>query len=277
MGWKDILLKIAEEDAGTGDPATRALFPAGKKVRAAVVAEEAGIAAGIEEARFLLESKGLAVKEKKKDGDGIKPYDALLEISGDARALFDVERTAVNILMRLSGIATETKKAVEIARKQNKKVRIAATKKTTLGVLDKNAVALGGGDTHRLRLDDCILIKSNHVRLAGGVRKALGLAKNSASFSKKIEIEVRSAEDALEAARLGADIVMLDNFSHAEIEKAMRLLKENGLRKKVLVEVSGGINFGNLTEFARHEVDVISMGCLTNAARPLGMSLKLLV
>jgi nicotinate-nucleotide pyrophosphorylase (carboxylating) len=177
----------------------------------------------------------------------------------------------------MSGIATATRNLVEKLRKAKVKTKVACTRKTAPGLLyfDKKAVLIGGGDTHRLHLDDMILIKDNHIALAGSVEKAVEKARKHASFSKKIEIEVTKAEEVLAAVRAGADIVMLDNFSPKHIEKAMTLLKREKYYGKVLVEASGGITAENITRFASTGVDVVSLGEITQSPKALDMSLEI--
>jgi len=177
----------------------------------------------------------------------------------------------------MSGIATATRRLAEKLRKANSTAKIAATRKTApgLGYFDKKAVLVGGGDPHRLRLDDMILVKDNHIAIAGSVEDAVKRAKQNASFSKKIEVEVTSVTDALKAAEAGADIIMLDNFSPKQIREAVKALKKAGFFGKVLLEVSGGITAENLLEYASTQVDIISMGELTHSVKALDISLEI--
>jgi nicotinate-nucleotide pyrophosphorylase (carboxylating) len=269
------LKQLLAEDVGQGDVTSAAVVPAGLMVEAAVVAKEAGIAAGIEETAILAESLGLSVKTEVVDGDEIKNGKVILRISGDAQAILSAERTMLNLLSRMSGIATATRRVVEKLRKAKSTAKIAATRKTAPGLLyfDKKAVLIGGGEPHRLRLDDMILVKDNHIVITGSVEDAVKKAK-AASFSKKIEVEVTSATDALKAAEAGADIIMLDNFSPKQIREAVEALKKAGFFGKILVEVSGGITAENLLEYASAQVDTISMGALTHSAKALDISLE---
>jgi nicotinate-nucleotide pyrophosphorylase (carboxylating) len=210
------------------------------------------------------------------DGDEIKNGKVILRISGDAQAILSAERTMLNLLSRMSGIATATRRLAEKLRKAKATAKIAATRKTApgLGYFDKKAVLIGGGDPHRLRLDDMILVKDNHIVIAGSVEDAVKRAKQNAPFSKKIEIEVTSITDALKAAEAGADIIMLDNFSPKQIREAVEALKKAGFFGKILVEVSGGITEQNLLEYASAQVDTISMGAITHSAKALDISLE---
>jgi nicotinate-nucleotide pyrophosphorylase (carboxylating) len=178
----------------------------------------------------------------------------------------------------MSGVATATADLVSIANKQSRgKVRIACTRKTLPGLryFEKRAVELGGGDTHRLRLDDAVLIKDNHLELAGSVGECVRKAKEKVSFTKKVEVEVTTPNQAVEAAQAGADIVMLDNMTPKEVGSSMTLLISKGLRDRVLIEASGGIRKENLASYAKTGVDVISVGAITLSAPAVDMSLEI--
>jgi nicotinate-nucleotide pyrophosphorylase (carboxylating) len=269
------LKQILAEDIGQGD-ITAALVPKNLAVKADVIAKETGIAAGIEEATILAEYLGLKVKAKVADGDKIKNKQVLMELSGDAQTILSVERTLLNLLSRMSGIATKTLLLTEKLQKANSKAKIAATRKSAPGLLyfDKKAVVIGGGDPHRLHLDDMVLIKDNHLVIVGSVEEAVKKAKATVSFSKKIEVEVTSVQDALKAAKAGADIVMLDNFSPKQVKDASERLRNAGF-DKVLLEISGGITAENLLDYATAQVDVISLGELTHSVKALDMSLEI--
>jgi len=277
MGWREIIVEIMREDIGFRDITTAALLPKNQELRAEIVAGEEGICAGVEEAAHILKLNTLSVTEVMKEGSEMHQGDVLLEVSGNSRRLFEAERTALNIIQRMSGIATMTNKAVKLAKEVNPKVRITCTRKTVLGYLDKKSVEIGGGDPERWRLDDEIIVKRNHLRVVGSVEECLRRAKQHVSFTKKICMEVNTAADALEAAKFGADVVMFDNMSHEEVEKSLKLLKENGLRDKILVEVSGGITLEKVKDYAKHDVDFISMGCLTHSPKAIDASLRLLL
>jgi nicotinate-nucleotide pyrophosphorylase (carboxylating) len=200
-----------------------------------------------------------------------------MKISGDARTILAVERTLLNLISRMSGIATTTKGLAEKLKKAGATVKIAATRKTAPGLLyfDKKAVLTGGGDPHRLHLGDMILVKDNHIAVAGSIENAVKNAKQNASFSKKIEVEVARVTDVLKAAEAGADIIMLDNFSPKQINAAVRLLKRAGFFGKILLEASGGITAKNLLEYAAAQVDIISIGELTHSVQALDVSLEI--
>ncbi|MEM3731487.1 MAG: carboxylating nicotinate-nucleotide diphosphorylase [Candidatus Bathyarchaeia archaeon] len=272
------LRKMLAEDLGQGDITTVLVVPQGSTAEAHVIAKEEGIVAGVEEATILLESLGLKAEPLVKDGEKIKPKQTVIKIFGDTRTILSVERTLLNLLSRMSGIATITRKLTEKLKQANVKVRVACTRKTAPGLLffDKKAVLIGGGDTHRLHLDDLILIKDNHIAVCGSVEEALKRVKENASFSKKVEIEVSKVEDVLTAAKAGADIIMLDNFSPEKITQAIKALKKAGFLGKVLIEVSGGIKAENILKFALEGVDIISLGELTSSPKALDMSLQII-
>jgi nicotinate-nucleotide pyrophosphorylase (carboxylating) len=272
------LLDILAEDIGQGDITTALTIPAESTSEAQIVAKEAGVAAGIEEAKVLLESLGLKAETLASDGEKIKPKRALMKIRGNTRTILSTERTILNIVSRMSGIATTTRRLMEKLQKARLTTRVACTRKTAPGLsyFDKKAVLIGGGDTHRLHLDDMVLIKDNHVFVAGSVEAAVRRAKEMGSFSKKVEVEVSNAKDALAAARAGADIIMLDNLSPKQIEKAISSIKKAGFLGKVLIEASGGITEQNVLEFASKQVDIVSLGELTDSVRALDLSLEII-
>ena len=271
-----LLQSFFEEDYGRGDVTTEALIPKDMQAEGQIVAKEDGVIAGLEEVLAFVAHHGLGVEEKARDGGRISNGQVVAKITGNARKMLALERVCLNLLGHLSGVATATARAVSIAERARKGVRVASTRKTTPGfrLLEKKAIELGGGDPHRLDLQDMVLIKNNHVALAGSVKKAVSLAKKNVSFSKKIEIEVSSMQDAIEAARAGADVIMLDNMRPAEIRNVVNELKNLGLRD-VLIEASGGVNFENLGEYAKTGVDIVSMGMLTHSVKGLDFSMRI--
>lgn len=273
---KEKISKFLEEDLGQGDITTLLTVPSGTIVEAEIVAKESAVIAGIEEILTLLESFGFQVRVLVSDGSRVEGKATVLKIVGDARTLLSIERTLLNLLTRMSGIATATSRLIEKVRRAGYKTRIACTRKVAPGLLyfDKRAVMLGGGDTHRLHLDDLVIVKDNHLMVVGDVGEAVKSVREAVSFSKKIEIEVSSDNEALEAAKAGADIVMLDNFFPQQIKNTMVLLDREGLRSKVLIEASGGINEQNILEFAATGVDILSLGEITDSVKALDMSLE---
>jgi nicotinate-nucleotide pyrophosphorylase (carboxylating) len=271
------LRQILAEDIGQSDVTSAAVVPSDLKASGVVVAKETGIVSGIEEVATLAAMMELKAKVEVAEGEDIKKGQIIMKISGNARNILSVERIMLNLLSRMSGIATATKRSAEKLEKVNSKARIAATRKTAPGLLyfDKKAVVAGGGDPHRLHLDDMILVKDNHVMIAGGVEEAVKKAKQNCSFSKKVEVEVTNVADALKAVEAGADIVMLDNFSPKQVTETVEEFKKAGFIGKVMLEVSGGITEQNIMEYASTHIDFISIGTLTHSVRALDMSLEI--
>jgi nicotinate-nucleotide pyrophosphorylase (carboxylating) len=272
------LRNILAEDIGQGDITTALIVPADSTAEAEIISKETGVIAGMEEAKILVESLGLKAEILVPDGEKVKAKRILMKISGRTRTILSVERTLLNIISRMSGIATTTRKLIRKIRKAKLKTRVACTRKVAPGLLyfDKKAVLVGGGDTHRLHLDDMILIKDNHIRVAGSIKGAIEKVRKDASFSKKIEVEVTSVTDVLVAARARADIIMLDNFTPKQVEKAIKLLRTERLFGKVLLEASGRITAENIISYASTGVDIISLGEITHSAKALDISLEII-
>ncbi len=276
MPLEDILIQLwVLEDSPFGD-ITSEILPK-RIVLARIISKGKGILAGMYIVERICSMYGLELNKFKEDGDSLENGDIIAEIRGDARNILLVERLILNLLMYLSGVATTTRRFIEKIRKINPKVRIAATRKTLPGVrwLTKKAVEIGGGDTHRFSLSDCYLIKDNHIKIIGDIGKAVRLARQKASFTKLVEVEVRSIEDALSAAKAGADIIMFDNMNPKDIKVAIEKIRQLGLRNKITIEVSGGINLDNIDIYARLDIDVISSSIITLHAKPVDMTLKI--
>lgn len=270
----DELLRFIKEDAPSGDVTSDAVIP-DVRCSAVIRAEQEGILAGISEAILLFSQFGVKITANMQDGDSVKRGDVVLALSGPAKKILLVERTALNILGRMSGIATQTGRMAAIVKARNPACRVAGTRKTCPGFrrFDKKAVQIGGGDPHRTTLSDGILIKDNHLALVP-LDEALRAARKYSAY-RKIEVEVESGADAVKAARGGADIVMLDNMTPLQVRETLALLMENGLRDRVTIEISGGIDENTLGEYAACGVDVISMGALTHTVRNFSLSLEI--
>lgn len=256
------LEEYLQEDLGFGDITTDNLF-SDEKVSGVITAKEECMVAGIEEIEKLFNLFCLEVSVKVPDGTIVKPGTELLQVTGEAQAILKSERLALNILMRMSGIASVTHELVTRCRKINPNIKIAATRKTTPGFryYEKRAVVLGGGEAHRYSLSDAVMIKDNHLKIIGSIEKALERVKK-VKFIKKIEIEVTSKEEALQAASLGADIIMLDNMTPEQVKNISAEIKK--LRPEVILEISGGITPDNIEAYVPY-ADVISMGWLTHS------------
>lgn len=267
------LLEFLKEDVGEGDITTDATVSENKEASAEVVTGEDGVLAGLEEVVQLLDHEGLKHGTSFRDGDEIKKGSVIMEVSGNARKILSAERLVLNILMRMSGIATLVRGLSQRASPYG--VKIAGTRKTTPGFryFEKKAMEIGGGWPHRLGLDDAFLIKDNHIAVAG-LGEAISRVEDS-GISKTVEVEVSTTEDALKACRLGVDIIMLDNMVQDGIKKTISELEKEGLRDAVQIELSGGITPENLDTFLKFKPDIISMGALTTDARWLDMSMRI--
>ncbi|NYT06689.1 MAG: carboxylating nicotinate-nucleotide diphosphorylase [Methanomicrobiales archaeon] len=274
MEDSDLLLSFIREDAPFGDITSDAVID-DTRCRARIVAREDGVIAGLEEAEFLFCHYGVRVQFRAADGDDVRAGAVVIDLEGPARSILLVERTALNIIGRMSGIATMTRRLVLLLGRTACGCRIAATRKTAPGLrkLDKKAVVIGGGDPHRLSLSDGILIKDNHLALVP-LAEAVRAAK-AVSCYRKVEVEVTTPEEAATAADAGADIVLLDNMTPGEVEASLRLLGKKGAMGRVLVEVSGGIDEENLLSYALPGVDLISAGMLTHSVKNFNVSLDI--
>ena len=271
------LYRFLDNDIGFEDITTRALIQPDLKIKAKILSNKRGIVAGLDLVSSFISEFDINITEIKEDGIELNPGDTVLALEGDAETILTIERTVLNLLMRMSGIATVTSQMVKKARSKNHNVIIAGTRKTTPGLqfFEKQAIKIGGGDTHRYRLDDAVLIKDNHLALVGDVVLAVKKAREYASFTKKIEIEVENQEDAINAAEAGADIILLDNMQVEDVESVLKALKDINLRDKIIIEISGGIDLDNIVEYAKTGVDVISSGYITHSAGVLDMSLEI--
>ena len=256
-----------EADVGRGDLTTELTVP-DTDGSAYITVEEDCVVAGMEEAEAIFGLIGAKVNPLVRDGDRVKAGTRVMDISGPLRGLITAERTALNFLMHMSGVATVTSEAVDAA---EGKVIIAATRKTTPGFGDfqKKAVTLGGGDPHRYALDSMIMIKDNHIAACGSVRAAME-RMSKASFAIKVEIEVQNIEDAIVAAEMGADIIMADNMGPEETGELRDRVK--AINPRVLVEASGNMDLEKLRSYVG-KADIISMGCLTHSARSVQFSM----
>jgi nicotinate-nucleotide pyrophosphorylase (carboxylating) len=271
------LLQFLQEDLEFGDVTTE--ITPDVIVKADLIAKEHGFACGIEFARILVNAVGLEIETNKKDGEQIDNGEIILTIIGRSRKILVVERTLLNIIMRLSGITTQTKNLVNMISKSKLSIKIASTRKTTPGFrfFEKYAVRAGGGDTHRWSLSDEVLIKENHLALFKGelISEILRKYQKLSSFTKKIDIEVESLEDFESVLDLHPDVIMLDNFTPDRIHRAITLMNDRISGKKPLIEISGGISPENLEEYLINGIDIISMGALTHTVRSLDFSLKI--
>jgi nicotinate-nucleotide pyrophosphorylase (carboxylating) len=290
-----LLNELLDSDVGPGDVTVAALELADEHASAKILAKESGVIAGVNEFCWLLDRDDLEVEIRKQDGDAIQAGDVILEIEGRRGDLLAHERVGLNLLQRLSGIASATRRFQELVHRYNPEAQVVATRKTPWGLLDKRAVHLGGGGTHRLGLWDAILVKNNHLALLGNseedaVRIAVERswpARKSAAF---IEVEVRSQQAALACAQAFRDaqkssqkepdgdcpcLLLLDNMSPAQMAAIIADLRVQEVLDYVLIEASGNICESNIEEYATCGVDAISMGALTHSARALDLCERL--
>jgi len=268
----DALIEAAlKEDMPAGDITSENIVPSDSISRAFIVAKEEGVLAGIYVAERVMKKIDRTVffKIHKKDGQKMNRGDKIAALKGPSVSLLKGERTALNFLQRMSGIATTTQKFVKAL--DGKKTKILDTRKTTPGLrsLEKYAVRMGGGTNHRFSLSDMVMIKDNHIKIVGNISDAVLLARKKIKPGIKIEVETTNREEAEEALKCGADIVMLDNMSLKRMREVVKLL--NG---KVLVEVSGNINLSRASKIADLGVDFISVGALTHSYKSLDISME---
>ncbi len=270
--------RFLDEDYGRGDITSDLLVPKELEARGTIKMKEEAVIAGVDEVSILLKQVGLEQKWNVSDGSIVRFGEVVVKVSGNARSMLAVERVALNILGHMSGIATATRRAVDMVSRIDSAVRIAGTRKTLPGLrlMEKRAIKLGGGDPHRNDLYDMVLIKDNHISLMGTIGSTIrGIRESMPDKGGRIEVEVDTSDGAGEAARSGADIIMLDNMSVEDVREAVIRLEKEGLREKVALEVSGGIRFDNIEAYAQAGVDIISMGILTNSSHAMDMTFKI--
>lgn len=263
---KDALI----EDMPYGDITTDLLIPQNSVSSAILIAKEEGILCGIDIAKRVFEilDEDVKFEKTKSDGDIIKKGEILARIKGNTRAILKGERLALNLIQRMSGIATETYKLSQ--KIKHYRARVTDTRKTMplMRMLDKYAVFVGGGKNHRYSLSDAVLIKDNHIKAVGSVEEAIKRARENIPHTMKIEVEVRTMDEFEEALKAGADIIMLDHFKLDDMKRAVE--KAAG---KVLIEASGNITLENIEEVAKTGVDIISVGSITHSVKSLDISL----
>ncbi len=267
-----ILQTALEEDAGNGDLTTLATVKPGTRITGRFLCKGQGVLCGADVVKetFAYLDAQITVSFHYQDGDAVRPGDVLAEIEGDAIPILTGERTALNLLQHMSGVATRTRAMAELVK--DYPVRLLDTRKTTPGLrmLEKYAVRVGGGHNHRFSLSDGILIKDNHIQAAGGITAAVNAARQNAPFTLKIEVETETLDQVREALAAKADIIMLDNMSVERMKEAVALIN-----RRAVVEASGNMGQRDIREVAATGVDCISVGDLTNAVCPLDISLRL--
>lgn len=267
---KDIIDRALREDIGTGDVTTQSIVPENYHTTGYIRAKEPGVVAGLDVARevFVRLCPDISCQPRVKDGDRVVSGQLIAMVEGDARAILTGERVALNFIQRMSGIATRTAYLTEII--AGEKAKLVDTRKTTPGLrlLEKYAVRVGGGHNHRFGLYDAVLVKDNHIKVAGSITSAVFRARELAPFPMRVEVEVESLEEVEEAVRSGADIIMLDNMDPETMKRAVELVSG-----RALLEASGGINEENILAVAKAGVDFISVGGLTHSVKSMDISL----
>jgi len=261
------------EDIGTGDITTESIIPSNLKAKGIIKTSEEGVVAGLDIV-FLVFKKldsEICFQPKIKDGNKILPGEILGEITGPARTILKGERVALNFLQRMSGIATITSKFYHEVK--DLPVRIIDTRKTTPGlrILEKYAVRMGGGHNHRFGLYDAVLIKDNHIAVAGGIKSAVNSVRKQISHTVKIEVEVENLSQLQEVLKVQVNIIMLDNMDLETMKEAVKMVKG-----KALIEASGGITLEKVREIAQTGVDLISVGALTHSVKSLDISMEII-
>lgn len=265
------------EDIGRGDLTTSAVVPLTARARGRFLAKQPLIVAGLDVVRsvFAEIDPSVLIQICSADGEQVPAGETIALINGSARAILSGERVALNLLQRLSGISTLTRRYVDAVKGTS--TRIVDTRKTTPGlrVLEKYAVRVGGGQNHRMGLDDGVLIKDNHIAIAGGLREAVQAGRATLPHMHKIQIEVENLDQLREAVKLGVDAVLLDNMSPTETREAVRAVRSSPDGSRVVIESSGGITLATVREYAEAGVDLISIGALTHSAQAVDISLEL--
>lgn len=278
LNERKALLNFLREDIGRGDITSNSVLKPNLLASSTILCKdsEQAVVAGLREVGIVFDLCKCSCTALVDEGSRVSHGNEVMRIKGRARDILKAERTALNLLMRMSGIATETKKFVEVVKKISKDIEIAGTRKTAPGLrsFDKKAIKIGGGRTHRNSLDEMVLIKDNHLVLTGSIGESISSAKKLVGNNIKVECEVTDLQSAIEAINFGADVIMLDNFSPQEVENATRVLKELGLRQKCLLEISGGISLANVSQFAKSNPDIISVGSLTHSVKSVDFSLE---
>lgn len=270
----DSIRMALKEDITSEDISTNAIYKNYRMAEISLYSKEDGILAGLDVFKrvfelFELLDNSVEFTEYKKDGDKVLNKDLILKIRADVKTILSAERTALNYLQRMSGVATYTRKMVEAL--DDKNILLLDTRKTTpnMRIFEKYSVRVGGGYNHRYNLSDAIMLKDNHIDAAGSITEAIKLAKEYSPFIKKIEIEVEDLKGVEEAVKAGADIIMLDNMDIETTKKAIKIIN-----KQAIIECSGNIDITNINRFKGLKIDYVSSGAITHSAKILDLSLK---
>ena len=275
---RESLVRFLREDIGQGDLTSQYTVDESLKSSSQIICKsEIAVVAGLEEAKIIFEICNCDSKALVNDGDIVKRGIRVMKINGNTRAILKAERTALNLIMRMSGIATDTKRFVDIVKTVSKDIKVMGTRKTAPGLryFDKKSIKLGGGHSHRNTLDEMILIKDNHLAVSTSIQNAISNARLKAGKNVMIECEVSNKKSSVEAIKSGADIIMLDNFTPEMAQKTISYLRKSGLREKVLIEISGGVNISNIKDYALALPNMISIGSLTHSSNSIDFSMNM--
>ena len=276
---RNSIVRFLEEDIGSGDITSSSIVPSNKIISAVILCNDLNetITCGLRDAQIVFDVCNCWANPLMNDGSNVKKGDVVMQIRGEARSVLKAERTALNLIMRMSGIATLTRRFVNLVERYNPKVRIAGTRKTAPGLraFDKKAIATGGGYPHRMRLDEMVMIKDNHLAVTDSIEYSIRTARTKLGSAVRIECEVRNTEEAIRAAKAGANVIMLDNFTPSEAESCAKAIREFGTFDDIEIELSGGITLSNVVDYVKAQPDLISVGQLTHSPTAVDYSLEI--
>jgi nicotinate-nucleotide pyrophosphorylase (carboxylating) len=275
---RESIVRFLEEDIGSGDITSSSIVPTNKIISAVILCNDLNetVTCGLHDAEIVFEVCNCEANPLMNDGSIVTKGDVVMQIRGEARSVLKAERTALNLIMRMSGIATLTRRFVNLVGRYNPKVKITGTRKTAPGLryFDKKAIKTGGGYPHRMRLDEMVMIKDNHLVVTDSIEYSIRSAKSKVGSAVRIECEVRSIEEAVRAAKAGANVIMFDNFTPSEAESGIKAIREFGTFKDIEIELSGGITLSNVVDYAKAQPDLISVGQLTHSPAAVDYSLE---
>jgi nicotinate-nucleotide pyrophosphorylase (carboxylating) len=276
---RNSIVRFLEEDIGSGDITSSSIVPSNKIISAVILCNDFNetITCGLHDGQIVFDVCNCWANPLMNDGSNVKKGDVVMQIRGEARSVLKAERTALNLIMRMSGIATLTRRFVNLVEEYNPKVKIAGTRKTAPGLraFDKKAIATGGGFPHRMRLDEMVMIKDNHLAVTDSIEYSIRTARTKLGSAVRIECEVRNTEEAILAAKAGANVIMFDNFIPSEAESGIKAIREFGKFNDIEIELSGGITLNNVIDYVKAQPDLISVGQLTHSPNAVDYSLEI--
>jgi nicotinate-nucleotide pyrophosphorylase (carboxylating) len=275
---RNLIERFLEEDIGSGDITSSSIVPTNKIISAIIRcnALNESVTCGLNDAQVVFDVCNCEANPLMNDGSIVTKGDVVMQIRGEARSVLMAERTALNLIMRMSGIASLTRRFVNLVEGYNPKVRITGTRKTAPGLryFDKKAIKAGGGYPHRMRLDEMVIIKDNHLVVTDSIEYSIRTAKSKVGSAVRIECEVRNTEEAILAAKSGANVIMFDNFTPSEAESGIKAIREFGRFNDIEIELSGGITLSNVVDYTKAQPDLISVGQLTHSPAAVDYSLE---